>query len=610
MRIVLFFTCLFAYMMAAGQQRNYTNANIHSHNDYERARPLQQALEYGVGSVEADIFLEEGKLIVAHDRKQVLLGRTLDSLYLQPLQKYMQEKGGLVYADTAQRLQLMIDIKTEAMATLNALVEVLKAYPELIDGKVLSIVISGNRPSPDQYKNYPIWIRFDGELRTRYTTDQWNRVAMISDNFSRYSQWKGKGRLPEKDGMGLKKIIDSVHHAGKKIRFWNAPDLLNSWYQLTELGVDYLNTDDIPGVSAFLKDLPNRIYRSEKEYMLYQPQYRNDAADKPVKNIILLIGDGTGLAQWYAGYTANRGKLNVFQMKHTGLSKTSSFSNYVTDSAPGATAFSTGRKTNNRSVGVDSVGQNMVLLPEILARRQMKTGIITSGDFRDATPASFYAHQSERSRYLPILNDLLTSHIDLMMGACDFGNSDSVRQRIAEKFLIYHSLEQVKQASRFPFLVADKKAATSVLNGRGNWLEQAFTFATKALAGNGNKGFFLMLEAAQVDHGGHANKLPYAVSELLDFDQLIGRAMQFADSNGETLIIVTGDHETGGLTLTDGDYQNGMINGQFSTGHHTAVPVPVFAYGPHSYLFDGVYENVEIFQKILQALGIKDRLTD
>lgn len=604
MRLVLFFSCLFVYVMAAGQQRNYSTANIHSHNDYERARPLTEALEYGVGSLEADIFLDNGKLIVAHDRKQVLLGRTLDSLYLQPLQKQLQEKGGHVYADTSQRLQVMIDIKTEAIATLDTLVEVLKAYPSLIDSKALLIVISGNRPSPDQYKKYPEWIHFDGEFRTRYTTDQWTRVAMISDNFSRYSQWKGKGRLPENDRMVLRKMIDSSHHAGKKIRFWNAPDLLNSWHQLTELGVDYLNTDDIPGVSAFIEDLPNRIYRSEKEYTLYQPQYRNDGADKPVKNIILLVGDGTGLAQWYAGYTANRGKLNVFQMKHTGLSKTSSFSSYVTDSAPGATAFSTGRKTNNRSVGVDPVGQKMVLLPEIIARRQMKTGIITSGDFRDATPASFYAHQSERSRYLPILNDLLTSHVDLIMGACDFGNSDSVRERVAEKFKVYSSLDQMKQPAKFPFLVADKKAATAVLNGRGNWLEEAFTIATKALSGNGNKGFFLMLEAAQVDHGGHANKLPYAISELLDFDQLIGRAMQFADSNGETLIIVTGDHETGGLTLTEGDYQNGLINGQFSTGHHTAVPVPVFAYGPKSFLFDGVYENVEIFKKMLHALGI------
>ena len=114
-----------------------------------------------------------------------------------------------------------------------------------------------------------------------------------------------------------------------------------------------------------------------------------------------------------------------------------------------------------------------------------------------------------------------------------------------------------------------------------------------------------MLEGAQIDHGGHGNNLPYAVSELLDFDQVIGKAMEFADSNGETLIIVTGDHETGGLTLTGGDYSAGYINVQFSTSGHTAIPVPVFAYGPQSQLFSGVYENTDIFFRILKALKLK-----
>lgn len=113
-----------------------------------------------------------------------------------------------------------------------------------------------------------------------------------------------------------------------------------------------------------------------------------------------------------------------------------------------------------------------------------------------------------------------------------------------------------------------------------------------------------MLEGAQVDYGGHYNKLPYIVSEVMDFDKVIGKAMQFADSNGETLVIVTADHETGGLTLLDGDYKKGYVGGQFSTTDHTATPVPVFAYGPRSQLFNGVYENTEIFFKILKALKI------
>lgn len=288
-------------------------------------------------------------------------------------------------------------------------------------------------------------------------------------------------------------------------------------------------------------------------------------------------------------------------MRETGLSKTSSYDNYITDSAPGATAFSSGEKTNNRAVGVDHSGQKLALLPEILQRRKMKTGIITSGDFRDATPAAFYSHQPERSNYKDILRELADTPVDLIAGACDL-KEDSALILLRKKFSIIYSADSIVN-QRLPILVADKNAALAVSEGRGDWAQQTFQSAIKTLA---NKdGFFLVLEGAQIDHGGHANKLPYVVTELLDFDKVIGAAMQYADSNGETLVIVTGDHETGGLTLTGGDYARAMVSGQFSTVDHTAVPVPVFAYGPQSNLFRGVYENTEIFRLIIKALNKK-----
>ena len=188
------------------------------------------------------------------------------------------------------------------------------------------------------------------------------------------------------------------------------------------------------------------------------------------------------------------------------------------------------------------------------------------------------------------------------MGACELPAGDSILMALKKKFSIKNSVDSLT-GTFAPLFVADKRAALSVQNGRGNWAQQAFRYTTEQFAKN-KAGFFLMLEGAQIDHGGHANKLPYVVTELLDFDQVIGEAMRFADSNGETLVIVTGDHETGGLTLTDGDYTKGTISGQFSTGDHTAVPVPVFAYGPQSHLFTGVYENTEIFRKIVKALAI------
>jgi len=602
-RYLYFFIMLLSVTVQA-QPVQHSTAQVHSHNDYEQAFPFWLAWRQGFGSIEADIFLDQGELIVAHDLQQVKKHRTLDSLYLKPLLQCLQQNEGSVYADQSRQLQLMIDIKTAAEPTLEKLVQVLCNYPQLTTASSLKIVISGNRPQPAAFATYPDWIKFDGDLQKIYTPEQLTRIEMLSDNFARYSKWNGKGRLPEKEQDTLQKLVTRAHAAGKKIRFWNSPDIMNSWYAYMNLGIDYINTDDINGISTFLQQLPDRIYTNDKEYSLYQPRWRNDGADKPVKNIILIVGDGTGLPQWYAGYTANKGKLNVFNMRYTGLSKTSSYDNYITDSAPGATAFSSGTKTNNRAVGVDHTGRALTLLPEILRQKGIKAGIITSGDLRDATPASFYAHQSERSNYKAILDDLLQSEVDIVMGSADLSAKDSTVAQLHRKFQVRTSVDQLGQLDAKPLLLVDSVASRSVLNGRGDWSQKALKASLELLSKN-KTGFFIMLEGAQVDHGGHANKLPYAVTELLDLDKVIGQAMEFADSNGETLVIVTADHETGGLTLTGGDYTRGMISGQFSTGDHTAIPVPVFAYGPRSYLFSGVYENTEIFRKILAALSLK-----
>ncbi|MNT57570.1 Alkaline phosphatase H precursor [compost metagenome] len=119
------------------------------------------------------------------------------------------------------------------------------------------------------------------------------------------------------------------------------------------------------------------------------------------------------------------------------------------------------------------------------------------------------------------------------------------------------------------------------------------------------KGFFIMAEGAQIDHGGHANDLPFAVTEQQDFDRLVGEAIKFADRDGETLVIVTADHETGGLSLLDASYKKGMVRGNFSTDDHTNIMVPVFAYGPGANAFMGVYPNNSIFDKIIKAYGLK-----
>lgn len=601
----ILFILLFLTLQSQSQSVLPSTANAHAHNDYEGAFPFWEAWKAGFGSIEADVFLHQGRLIVAHDSTQLERQWTLDSLYLAPLAQCIQQNKGTVYPNAQRTLQLMIDIKSDSVATLNKLVDRLKAYPALTGTPTLKIVISGNRPHPTAYAAYPAWIQFDGELQKEYTAEQLARIPMLSGNFKKFSSWNGKGRMVENERVLFQSLVQKAHQQGKKIRFWNAPDNLNSWYAFAEGGADYLNTDHIHEISAFFRQLPHRQFTNPSPHVAYQPRYRNDGTDKPVKNIILLIGDGTGLAQWYAACTANRGVLNVFNMRYTGLSKTSSFDSYITDSAPGATAFSSGQKTTNRAVGVDHTGKKLSLLPQIVATRKMQTGIITTGDLRDATPAAFYAHQAERSSFDAIFNDLLQSPVHLTIGAMNMKAADSIKAK-ESRFQFLSPIDAMPQTATKPLVVTDARAALPAASGRKEWATEAFHRVTALLSKN-NYGFFLMMEGAQVDHGGHANRLPYLVTELLDFDKVIGEAMAFADSNGETLVIVTGDHETGGLTLTGGNYTNGQTIGQFSTDDHTAIPVPVFAYGPGAQLFDGVYENTAVFEKIIQVLTPKQK---
>ncbi|MBV4355696.1 alkaline phosphatase [Pinibacter aurantiacus] len=605
MKKIVLFIALFGFEKSFAQPVNYGTGNAHSHNDYMNAVPFWAAYNAGFGSIEADIFLKDGQLIVAHDQEGVKLNRTLEDLYLKPLLSCIRKNDQHVYADHSKNLQMLIDIKTEAVPTLAKLVSVLQQYPELISNKNLKWVISGNRPNQEAFSSYPEFILFDGELSKKYSDAALKKVALFSDDLRNYTMWKGsKSSIPGGEMQKMKDAIKYAHDLQRPIRFWDAPDSLNAWYQFMDLQVDYINTDRINDLSSFLNKLSSTTYTSQVSNHQYQPTYKNDGLDKPVKNVILLIGDGTGLAQLYAGYTANKAALNIFKMQSIGLSKTSSYDNFVTDSAPGATSISSGEKTKNRYVGVDHTGAALPLIPMYLAKKNIKTGIVTSGDITDATPADFYAHRSDRDSSAAIFGDLAQSPVQLIMGAGNKSFNASIRKDLNDhQFNITSSMDSIRNGEKSKWVVLDQKASLSILNGRNNWLPEAFKRTLQLLSAN-KDGFFIMTEGAQIDHGGHANNLPYVATEVIDFDEVVGRALQFADSNGETLVIVTADHETGGLSLLDGDYSKGNISGQFATGHHTAIPVPVFAYGPQSQLFRGVYENTAMFGKILKAFGI------
>jgi alkaline phosphatase len=238
----------------------YSVANAHSHNDYEQDIPFRKAYEHGFGSIEADIFLVGERLIVAHDTSEVKMNRTLDSLYLVPLQQCIEKNKGYVYADTTRNLILLIDIKTEAKPTLDRLTRTLEKYPALVHCKSLQVMISGNRPAPDLFVTYPSFIMFDGVPDIDYPEAALARIGMISDNMRKHTQWNGTGLIPVADKEKLEALVGKTHRLKKKLRLWNAPDNLNTWYTLIKLKVDLVNTDKIPQLAAFLRQLPEKIY--------------------------------------------------------------------------------------------------------------------------------------------------------------------------------------------------------------------------------------------------------------------------------------------------------------------------------------------------------------
>ena len=252
----LLYCLIFLYTGSFAQPVVYSTANAHSHNDYEQPVPLYTAYYSGFGSIEADIFLINDSLLVAHTPADLNKHRTLENMYLKPLAAFIENNRGYVYADTSRKLQLMIDIKTDAKSTLNKLIALLQQYPVLIRTNSLQIVISGNRPDPTNFASYPSCIWFDGVLDMHYSKEAMTRIAMLSDDLKKYTRWDGNGTIPARELNKLQGLVAYAHQLHKPVRFWGAPDFMDAWYQFIQLHVDFINTDSIKALSAFLKQLP------------------------------------------------------------------------------------------------------------------------------------------------------------------------------------------------------------------------------------------------------------------------------------------------------------------------------------------------------------------
>lgn len=332
---------------------------------------------------------------------------------------------------------------------------------------------------------------------------------------------------------------------------------------------------------------------------------------KKAKNIILMIGDGMGTAQIFAGLTASKGKLNLERFPFSGFHKSQPSEGYVTDSGAGATAFSIGKKTYNGAIGVDATKLAQPTILEIAERNKLATGMVVSCAVTHATPASFIAHQPSRGMQEEIAADFLKTDIDVFIGGGRkyFNQRKDGRNLLdslkARQYQVLDTLTAIVKVNsgKLAGFIADGEPP-KVSEGRGDQLLQSTHTALKLLQQNKN-GFFLMVEGSQIDWGGHANDIDYLTTEMIDFDKAIGAVLDFAAKDGNTLVIVTGDHETGGLSLNGGDIKAGKVDAKFTTKGHTAVMIPVFAYGPGAEAFGGIYENNTIFDKMMSAFRFK-----
>lgn len=333
-------------------------------------------------------------------------------------------------------------------------------------------------------------------------------------------------------------------------------------------------------------------------------KYEEPTSNKKPNNVILLIGDGMGVSHIYAGITSNLGQMYIQNFKKIGFQTTYSASDYTTDSAASGTALATGNKTYNGAIGVNADTVIVENIREKCEKQGMATGVVATASITHATPASFVAHQPQRSMYEAIAADFLETNIDVFIGGgykhfTDRKDSKNLVDELKKKgYQVETEMKKIAKTKKGKLAgLVSSEHPTTIEDGRGDMLIKATETAINILD-NDPDGFFLMVEGSQIDWAGHQHNTSYLVTETLDFDKAIGKALAFAAKNKETLVIVTADHETGGFGINKGNMKTGEVLGEYTTGGHTGVMIPVFAFGPGSDHFTGFYDNTDIPKKI------------
>lgn len=347
---------------------------------------------------------------------------------------------------------------------------------------------------------------------------------------------------------------------------------------------------------------------------------KNEPAKPGVQNIILMVGDGMGLAQATTLMLAgDRRPVNIERATVGGFVKTWSANNRVTDSAAAATTYATGEKTDNGHLSVAPDGTPLETILEKAEKAGLATGLVATTHIMHATPGAFYSHTTDRNDYQGIALQLLDAGIEVavggginyMTGRAD--GRDLVEEMRQRGYLMTDDLEDLDaSAGGRAMVLYDEKAIPQYLrDGRDPELlargtRKALEMITAASAG---KGFFVMVEGSWIDSAGHANDAEMLAGELMDFDNAVGVAFDYADSHPGTLVIVVADHETGGLTIPSGKENfllpDSGIEFRWSTGGHTATMVPLLAYGTGAANFGGILDNTEVNRLMVSLLGLQ-----
>lgn len=346
-------------------------------------------------------------------------------------------------------------------------------------------------------------------------------------------------------------------------------------------------------------------FAEDDKYTMLQP-YETVSVKEPkgrkVKNIIFMIGDGMGLEQISAAWVCNGGKLNLDNFTNVGIQRTYSANRLVTDSAAAGSALATGHKTNNGMISMTPDTVAVMSLAEEAIEKGKRAGAAVTCRVNDATPAAFFSHSASRKNQEDIVEQMAGSGVYFLSGGGtkfwrDREDGKDISEDVKARGYSYvETKEELMAVENGPVIALMDSYELKPSLDRGDILPASVTKALELL--DNRKGFFLMIEGSMIDDGGHDNKAGHTMEEIFDFDRTLGIVLEWAAKDGQTLVIVTADHATGGMTLLSGSIDEKRIRVNYSTTGHNGIALPVFAWGPHSEDFVGIYENTELSDRI------------